>query len=391
MTRWSSGSAAGNSGGKFPDACQQGGKFAINSFWLSVKAFSIGIISMKLRKAPKDERQLDLFSAVFTDISTRDTQDTMELPFLSLSKRPRLTPISYSSETSEVTVSGGAPYGIATIWDWDLIMWLLSQVREALDKGCDVSRKIRFRPHAFLTAARRGTSGSQYGRLDESIKRLKNTTVVTTVRAKNGRTVMFSWLEYGELERDEKGRIVAATVLIPEWLFDAVSDNRLVLTMHQDYFLLTGGIERWLYRFVRKQAGTNVSGWEWQFRTLYQRSGSSQRFSDFAIALRSLIKKKKLLEYELLQYEKRGRQYLQAKRVKEKEASKVEIVSEEKLPHFLHLRTATYEKAKAIVPGLDVYALEADWKTATRKNKLVIRDADSAFLAWCRSVKERAV
>ena len=33
----------------------------------------------------------------------------------------------------EVTVSGGRPWGIANIWDWDLIMWLLAQLRQAID------------------------------------------------------------------------------------------------------------------------------------------------------------------------------------------------------------------------------------------------------------------
>ena len=174
---------------------------------------------MPLRKPPVQDSQLELFSAVFADISTRDVQDTMEVPFLSLSKKPRTTPIFYKSDTAEITVTGGAPYGIATIWDWDLMMWLLSQVREALDKGDEASRKIRFSPHAFLKAARRGLGGLQYQRLDEAIKRLKNTTVVTNIRAKKGRTVMFSWLDYGELERDESGRIQYATVVIPEWLF----------------------------------------------------------------------------------------------------------------------------------------------------------------------------
>ena len=33
-----------------------------------------------------------------------------------------------------------------------------------------------------------------------------------------------------------------------------------VLTIHEDYFLLTGGIERWLYRVARKHAGQQEGG-----------------------------------------------------------------------------------------------------------------------------------
>ncbi|MEP1079157.1 replication initiator protein A [Leptolyngbya sp. PL-A3] len=345
---------------------------------------------MVTRKPPPHDAQLDLFTAVFTDIATRDTQDTMEVPFLSLSKKPRFTPITYKSDTTEITVSGGAPFGIATIWDWDLIMWLLSQVRESLDQGENASRKIRFHPHSFLKAARRACGGVQYQRLDDAIKRLKNTTVVTTLRAKRGKTVMFSWLEYGELERDEQGRIQYATVVLPEWLFEAVSDNRLVLSLHPDYFLLTGGIERWLYRFIRKQAGSNRAGWGWYFQTLYERSGSTQRFSDFVIALREIAGKQTLLDYTLIVQEKDGREYLHAKRGVDIAASpEPEVMPHAPVPQFLHLRTATYEKAKELVPGYDVYTLEADWKEATKRNCVLVSNPDSAFLAWCRKVGAR--
>lgn len=61
--------------------------------------------------------QLELFSAIFTDIAIRDIQDVMEVPFLSLSKR-RFKAIRYSANGVEVIVTGGEPYGIATIWDW---------------------------------------------------------------------------------------------------------------------------------------------------------------------------------------------------------------------------------------------------------------------------------
>jgi plasmid replication initiation protein len=120
---------------------------------------------MATRKAPPADPQLELFSAIFTDIAIRDTQETMEVPFLSLSKRPRFDPIEFKSGDLEIAVSGGKPFGIANIWDWDLIMWLLSQVRHAIDTGQTPSRKIRFSRHAYLKAARRKASGQEYIRL----------------------------------------------------------------------------------------------------------------------------------------------------------------------------------------------------------------------------------
>lgn len=69
---------------------------------------------MPQRIPPPGDDQLELFSAVFTDIVSRETRETMELPFLSLSKRPRYQAIRYTSPKGvEVTVSGGEPHGIA--------------------------------------------------------------------------------------------------------------------------------------------------------------------------------------------------------------------------------------------------------------------------------------
>ena len=269
---------------------------------------------MPQRKPPQGDEQLDLFYAAFTDITSREARETMELPFLSLSKRPRFQAIRYFGPKGvEVTVSGGEPHGIANIFDWDLIIWLLSQIRHALNKKQEVSRKIRFSRWAFLKATRRHTSGSEYRRLEAAIARLKNTTISTTIRAKQRRTVMFNWFEYADIERDEKGRLRDVTVVLPEWLFEAVCDHKLVLTLHPDYFLLTGGIERWLYRIIRKGAGKQPKGWKWKLKTLHERSGSTQSYKYFARDIRKIAARGALLDYELSLMTSSGQQYLHAR------------------------------------------------------------------------------
>ena len=48
---------------------------------------------------------------------------------------------------------------------------------------------------------------------------------------------------------------------MPDWFYTSVLDNALVLTIDRAYFDLTGGLERWLYRIVRKHAGSQPGGW----------------------------------------------------------------------------------------------------------------------------------
>lgn len=321
----------------------------------------------------------------------------MEVPFLSLSKNPRFEPIRFQKDRVEVTVTGGKPYGIANIWDWDLVLWLLSQIRHALDRGDNASRKVRFHRQAFLKDVRRAAGGAQYKRLEETITRLQNTNIVTTIRPAQGkRSIMFHWIEYTELERDESGRVTNAVVVLPEWLFDAACDPRRVLSLHRDYFLLTGGLERWLYRFIRKGAGTSPSGWRWKLQTLRERSASTRSYKYFARDLRRIVSRGPLLDYDLrLEKGPDGESYLWARRRFQGKhrghaPADVSPVQAQLDVRFLCLRTMTYEKAKMVAPGYDVYALEKDWRDATERNGLQVRSADAAFLAWCRSVAARA-
>src|SRR3546814_5629610 len=82
-------------------------------------------------------------------------------------------------------------------------------------------------------------------------------------------------------------------MLISDWSSDVCSSDLPA------YFQLTGCIERWLYRLVRKHGGKQEYGWQFDFRHLHRKSGSSSRFSDFAYDLRALVNKQSLPGYEL--------------------------------------------------------------------------------------------
>ena len=53
----------------------------------------------------------------------------------------------------------------------------------------------------------------------------------------------------------------------------------------------------------------------------------------------------------------------------------------------LALRPETFDAARALVPGADVYALEAEWRAFAQESPRPLRDPDAAFLGW---VKARA-
>jgi plasmid replication initiation protein len=108
----------------------------------------------------------------------------------------------------------------------------------------------------------------------------------------------FSWInEWTELA-DGTGRALGLELIVPDWFYRGIVDESLVLRLDRSYFRLTGGIERWLYRLVRKHGGRQAEGWQFEFRHLHRKSGSLARFSDFAFDLRGIAKRQALPGYQ---------------------------------------------------------------------------------------------
>jgi plasmid replication initiation protein len=77
-----------------------------------------------------------------------------------------------------------------------------------------------------------------------------------------------------------------------------VLDAALVLTIDPAYFRLTGGIERWLYRLVRKHGGGRIR-LAIRLSHLHRKSGSTAKPYDFACDLRALVARQSLPGYVL--------------------------------------------------------------------------------------------
>lgn len=254
---------------------------------------------MTQRHPPKGDAQPDLFVAAFADIPIRDQKDTMERPFFSLAKKPRLAAIEYKVGDVEVEVTANPKFGMATIWDADILIWACTQVTEALDREKKHDRTIKFHPHNFLKAVRRGSSGKDYQRLRAALDRLTHTAVRTNIRAGDKKKFSsFHWLDgWTELTDQKTGDPIGMTMTLPEWLYQGILGKGGVLTIHEDYFLLTGGIERWMYRVARKHAGRQEHGWGFTMRQLHEKSGSLARLSDFAVDVRKVAAANTLPEY----------------------------------------------------------------------------------------------
>ena len=256
---------------------------------------------MPARHRPGSEReQLELFRALPGDLAPRDAQDLMAYPFFSLAKSHRTTPIDFRAGDVAIRVEAVPEHGMATIWDADVLIWAASQIVEARDAGLRTSRLMAATPYEILTFTGRGTSLRDYQRLKAALDRLQSTTVATSLRQPTERRMhRFSWINEWTERADEHGHPGGIELIVPDWFYRAVLDDALVLTIDRSYFELTGGMERWLYRLVRKHGGRQRNGWRFDFRHLHLKSGSLSPFKRFAFDLRDIIRRQPLPGYSL--------------------------------------------------------------------------------------------
>lgn len=247
-----------------------------------------------------DDRQLELFRARPGDMPPRDAQDLMSWPFFSLAKTPRVRPINFQMGDVTILVEATREHGMATIWDADVLIWAASQIVDARDRGLRTSRLMAATPYEILRFIGRGDSAQNYERLKAGLDRLQSTTIATSIRQPNERRRhRFSWINEWKECADETGRARGIELILPDWFYAGVIEEALVLTIDREYFALTGGLERWLYRLVRKHGGRQQHGWTFDFRHLHLKSGSLSPYKRFAFELRDIVCRQPLPGYRL--------------------------------------------------------------------------------------------
>jgi plasmid replication initiation protein len=253
--------------------------------------------------ASKPRGQFDLFIPLMRDLPLKDQRETMERPFFSLQKRKRLKPIEYQSADGEVKVKVEAvpAYGMATIWDGDILIWAASALNRLREEGRnDIPRELKTTAYDLLRSIQRDTGGKGYVELKAALDRLTTTTIFTSIRAKRGRDSRFSWLDEWSVEVDPvTDKPIALKIVLSNWVYEGIINEKSVLTMHPDYFQLSGGLERALYRIARKHAGDQEQGWTCRVSLLHEKSGSDSAPKEFSRMLRKIVENNDLPEYDL--------------------------------------------------------------------------------------------
>ncbi|MBB3358134.1 MULTISPECIES: replication initiator protein A [unclassified Novosphingobium] len=306
---------------------------------------------MTRSKPSVSSERFDVFLPYVADMPLRDQREMMERPFFSLAKTKRTKPIDYTSPDGKlwVHVSGNPDYGMATIWDADILIYCASVLADMVRRGVnDVPRKLTIMPYDLLRAIGRPTTGRAYELLGQALDRLVATTIKTNIRAENRREATFSWLDgWTQLVDERTERSKGMTLELSNWFWEGVMMQGGVLAIDRAYFNITGGRERWLYKVARKHAGgAGEEGFAIAMPTLFEKSGAEGEYRRFKFEILKLAEKDALPGYALsVEPGKTGEPLLRMRRVDGKDGA--EVVSPGKRPAPLPAATAAPSPAPA--------------------------------------------
>ena len=334
---------------------------------------------------PDRHPQADFFICDVADAVLKDLMPQMEHPFYVLSKKPETTVRRYEHNGKWLEVIPSAK-GQATIYDKDILIYVVSQIMHRLNRGEQVERRIQFNPRDLLIFVNRGTGGKDYEAFCEALDRLMGTVIKTNITTEGEgpdtvpmgdeeRLGWFHLIESAHINRkngEAGGRILSAEIQISEWIFNSIR-RKSMLTLHRDYFRLRKPIERRVYEIARKMCGARPE-FEIGLEKLLKRSGARTELKRFRHTLRDIAMHDHLPDYHVAYDENRDMVIFRGR-------GTVVAVNPVRHVHIPPLSPDTYVHARRAAPGRDVHMLEHQWRSWAEEAP---QNADAAFLGFCR-------
>lgn len=337
---------------------------------------------------PDRQGQGDFFVCDIFDAAPKGDMASMAHPIFSLSTKPdhRIRRYEDESGQSYLEVKPSAD-GLATIHDRDVLIYCISQIMAALNEGRAVSRTVRLKAYDLLKATNRVTDGRGYDGLRAALVRLQGTQIETNIVTGGEEQLdIFSIIDRAKIVRETRdGRMQEIEVQLSDWVFNAIQAHE-VLTLHRNYFRLRKPLERRLYELARKHCGKKAE-WRVTLPVLQRKCGSASTSREFR-RLISNIAKQDAAHHHIPDYAIRLEEQMVIFRNRQNQALIEPEISAEYLEIRLH--PESYESARQLAPGWDVYQLEAEWRAWMQEGGLdAPRDADRAYLGFCRKWYEK--
>ena len=215
----------------------------------------------------KKEKKAVEISAKPLDLTRkRNERNLMSYPFCSMSKKKRLEKISYVSPdgTKFLEVTANHEYGMAKIWDFDILRYALSKAGEVRRLTGVFPERVEFSGYEVLKAIGKSDSGVHYAWLKKALKRLASTTYYGNIFAApegEKRTSIFNLISADFL--DETDELEKITITFNKRLVESVLYSNNLLEIDPRVLKEKSGTKKRLLELVAVRIGGNQ---EWKIR-----------------------------------------------------------------------------------------------------------------------------
>lgn len=185
-------------------------------------------------------------------INYKNERNLMLYPFCSTSRNKRTAPINYQSEdgTRWLQVSANNTYGMAKIWDFDILRFAISKIAATVASEENFPSKVSFTSYECLKAlGKNPTGGSNLKWLREALNRLTSTTYIGNIfREESKHVTGFTLIKYDyETTNNSNAKIV---LTLDERIIDSIRLSGNLLRISGDLFSEAAGIKKRLLELV---------------------------------------------------------------------------------------------------------------------------------------------
>ena len=375
-----------------------------------------GMVHVIMPLLPERHPVRDFFVLGALDMAPRSDMATMEHPIYSLSTVPERRRLSYENGDVKVEIIPSS-IGLPTVFDKDIIIYCISKLKEAHDRGEPIAQTVRLTTHDMLVETNRPTNNLGYERLLPALNRLRGVVINTTISTGQTRTTqgfgLIDAFEYNRKGSMHAERLKHLEIKLSDWIYRAITASE-VLPISRDYFRLRAPVDRRIYEIARKHCGQQVS-WRVGLELLQKKVGSKQAEKHFHAHLRNLVRSNHLPDYavtvesgQAVFYKRTLASAGDGKPSRRRTATTarhsdgmttgpqcdrslpVAAKSGSSIPgggrgqSTVRITTQAFEQVREIAPGWDRYALEQIY-LAWASDKDAARNEDARFIGWVRN------
>ena len=346
----------------------------------------VGEITKEVRSPllPDRQEQGDFFVCDILDAAPKGDMASMAHPIFSLSTKPDHVVRRYEDQASKSYIEvKPSSDGLATIHDRDVLIYCISQIMAALNRGEKVSQTVHLKAYDLLKATNRVTDGRGYKGLRAALRRLQGTQIETNIVTGGAEQLdIFSIIDRARIVRETRdGRMQEIEIRLSDWVFNAIQ-GREVLTLHRNYFRLRKPLERRMYELARKHCGHQAE-WRVSLDVLQRKCGSASSPRDFKRLVLNVIKQND--EHD----------HMPDYTMRFEDPVTIVFLNRGLMPSLVEevwrgqLEPDAYQDARQVAPSWDIRYLEREWRQWLGENEIEPKHPERHFVKFCKTWYEK--